>query len=174
MSAFSRSVNTLRCFTMLTKLGEVVLVNGSMRSGVGESFVDNWSAGGVSVGIDCEKGVLKKYAYDRRWNRFAAHPTSGTVFEDYPIPEWERVRVMAISIQKAFSFFRMLGLDLAIGPGGEPLLIEINGAPDLAALEQKAGPLLKSQPVLRAFGEYDLLVNKHQKRLYSELRTPSR
>jgi hypothetical protein len=173
MSAFSPfSVNTLRIITMLTKRGEVILVNGSMRSGVGESFVDNWSAGGVSVGVDCEKGVLKRYAYDRKWNRFPAHPTSGTVFENYPIPEWERVRAAAVSIQKAFSFYRMLGLDLAIGPGGEPVLIEINGAPDLAALEQKAGPLLKSLPVLRAFGEYGLLVNRHQRGLYAELRTP--
>ena len=142
MAAFSPfSVNTLRIITMLTKQGEVILVNGSMRSGVGESFVDNWSAGGVSVGVDCEKGVLKKYAYDRKWRRFAAHPTSGTVFEDYPIPEWERVRAAAISIQKAFSFYRMVGLDLAIGPGGKPLLIEINGSPDLA------GPGAEGRPV---------------------------
>lgn len=170
MAAFSPfSVNTLRIITMVTKRGEVILVNGSMRSGVGESFVDNWSAGGVSVGVDCERGVLKRYAYDRKWNRFAAHPTSGTVFEDYPIPEWERVRAAAISIQRAFSFYRMVGLDLALGPGGEPLLIEINGAPDLAALEQKVGPLLKSKPVLRAFGEYGLLVNTHQRKLYASL-----
>jgi len=170
MSVFSpHSVNTLRLITMLTKQNEVILVNGSMRSGVGASFVDNWSAGGVSVGVDCERGVLKKFAFDRKWRRFAAHPTSGAVFEGYPIPEWDRVRAAAVSIQKAFSFYRLLGLDLAIGVGGEPLLIEINGSPDLAALEQKAGPLLRSQPVLRAFGEYDLLVNKHQRRLYAGL-----
>jgi len=170
MSVFSpHSVNTLRLITMLTKQHEVILVNGSMRSGVGASFVDNWSAGGVSVGVDCERGVLKKFAFDRKWRRFAAHPTSGAVFEGYPIPEWDRVRAAAVSIQKAFSFYRLLGLDLAIGVGGEPLLIEINGSPDLAALEQKAGPLLRSQPVLRAFGEYDLLVNKHQRRLYAGL-----
>ena len=173
MAAFSpHSVNTLRLITMLTKRGEVILVNGSMRSGVGASFVDNWSAGGVSVGVDCERGVLKKYAYDKNWRRFAAHPTSGTVFEDYPIPEWERVRAAAIATQKAFAFYRLVGLDLALGRGGEPLLIEINGSPDLAALEQKAGPLLKSRPVLRAFGEYDILVNKHQKKLYAELGAP--
>jgi glutathione synthase/RimK-type ligase-like ATP-grasp enzyme len=178
MAAFSPfSVNTLRLITMLTKRGEVILVNGSMRSGVGESFVDNWSAGGVSVGVDCERGVLKRYAYDKNWRRFAAHPTSGTVFEDYPIPEWERVRAVAVSIQKAFAFYRLIGLDLALGPGGEPLLIEINGSPDLSALEQKAGPLLKNERVLRAFGEYELLVNKHQRRIYAELesrRTTSR
>ena len=171
MAAFSaHSVNTLRLITMLTKQGRVILVNGSMRSGVGSSFVDNWSAGGVSVGVDCRRGVLKKYAYDKNWRRFPAHPTSGTVFEDYPIPEWERVRAAAVSIQKAFAFYRLIGLDLALGPGGEPLLIEINGSPDLSALEQKAGPLLKSPDVLRAFGEYGLLVNKHQRRLYAELK----
>jgi hypothetical protein len=170
MAAFSPfSVNTLRIITMLTKQDDLIIVNGSMRSGVGESFVDNWSAGGVSVGVDFDRGRLKKYAYDRKWNRFGTHPTSGVVFEDYPIPEWERVHATAAAIQKAFPFYRMLGLDMAIGQGGEPVLIEINGAPDLAALEQKAGPLLKSERVLRAFGEYDLLVNKHQRKLYASL-----
>jgi glutathione synthase/RimK-type ligase-like ATP-grasp enzyme len=173
MSAFSPfSVNTLRIITMLTKQSDVILVNGSMRSGVGESFVDNWSAGGVSVGIDCERGRLKKYAYDRNWSKFDTHPTTGIVFEEYPIPEWEQVRTLAATIQRAFPFYRMLGLDIAIGLGGEPVLIEINGAPDLAALEQKAGPLLKSKSVMRAFGEYDLLVNKHQRKLYLSLARP--
>jgi hypothetical protein len=36
-------------------------------------------------------------------------------------------------------------------------------------LEQKAGPLLRSESALRAFGEYDLLVNKHQRKLYDSL-----
>lgn len=171
MSAFSPfSVNTLRLITMLTKQGEVIMVSGLVRFGVGESFVDNWSAGGVIVGIDCERGRLKKYAYNRKWDRYGAHPTTGVVFEDYLIPDWERISAMAATTQKAFPFYRMLGLDIAIDQGGEPVLIEINGAPDLAGQEQTAGPLLKSKPVLRAFGEYGLLVNKYQRRLYASLK----
>ena len=172
MAAFSSSsVNTLRVVTMLTMQDKVIVVNASFRSGVGSAFVDNWSAGGVSVGVECRKGRLKKYAYDKKSNRYATHPTSGVVFENHPVPEWDRVCSTAVAVQKAFSFYRLLGLDMAIDQNGEPVLIELNGAPDLAGLEQKAGPLLRSEPVLRAFGEYDLLVNKHQRRLYAGLVT---
>jgi hypothetical protein len=52
------------------------------------------------------------------------------------------------------------------------VLIEINGAPDFVAQEQWCGPLLKSKLVLRAFGEYDLLVNRHQRKLYSDMESP--
>lgn len=170
MAAFSSSsVNTLRVVTVLTPQDKVIVVNASFRSGVGNAFVDNWSAGGVSVGVDCSKGRLKKYAYDKKSNRYATHPSSGVVFENHPVPEWDRVCSTAAAVQKAFSFYRLLGLDMAIDQNGEPVLIELNGAPDLAGLEQKAGPLLRSVPVLRAFGEYDLLVNKHQRKLFASL-----
>jgi glutathione synthase/RimK-type ligase-like ATP-grasp enzyme len=173
MAAFSPySVNTLRVVTMLTQQSNVIIVGASMRSGVAKSFVDNWSAGGVSAGIDCEKGKLRKYAYDIKSNRYRSHPTTGVVFEDYPVPEWERICRAAAAIQIAFPFYRMLGLDIAIEQSGKPVLIEINGAPDFVAQEQWCGPLLKSKLVLRAFGEYDLLVNRHQRKLYSDMESP--
>lgn len=170
MAAFSpASVNTLRVVTMLTPQDRVLIVNASFRSGVGSAFVDNWSAGGVSVGVDCANGVLRKYAYDKKAHRYEAHPTSGIVFEGHPVPEWGRVQAAAAVVQKAFSFYRLIGLDMALDGNGSPVLIEANGAPDLAGLEQKAGPLLKNEAVLRAFGEYGLLFNRHQKRLYESL-----
>lgn len=173
MAAFSSSsVNTLRVVTMLTPQDKVIIVNSVFRSGVGNAFIDNWSAGGVAVGVDCSKGWLKKYAYDKKSNRYATHPTSGVVFEHHPVPGWDRICAVAAAIQKAFSFYRLLGLDMAIDHCGEPVLIEANGAPDLAGGEQMAGPMLKSEPVLRAFGEYDLLVNKHQRKLYASLGKP--
>jgi hypothetical protein len=170
MAAFSSSsVNTLRVVTMLTPQDQAIIVNASFRSGVANAFVDNWSAGGVSVGVDCVNGVLKEFAYDKKSNRYSAHPTSGIVFEQYPVPEWDRVRATAAAIQRAFPFYRLIGLDMALDKNGDPVLIEANGAPDLAGLEQKAGPLLKSEIVLRAFGEYDLLINRHQRNLYAAL-----
>ena len=170
MAVFSSSsVNTLRVVTMMTPQNQALIVNASFRSGVANAFVDNWSAGGVSVGVDCVRGVLKKFAYDKKSNRYSAHPTSGVVFENHPVPEWDRVRAAAVAIQRAFSFYRLIGLDIALDKNGDPVLIEANGAPDLAGLEQKAGPLLKKRAVLRAFGEYDLLVNKHQRCLYASL-----
>ena len=170
MAAFSSaSVNTVRVVTMLTPQDDIIIVNASFRCGVGGAFVDNFYAGGVSPGIDRAKGTMMKYAYDKRSKRYTAHPTTGLVFENHPVPEWDRIVDTAVGVQRAFSFFRLIGLDIALDENGRPVIIEINHGPDLAGLEQKAGPLLKNENVLRAFGEYDLLFNRPQRRLYAAL-----
>jgi len=170
MAVYSQnSLNTLRIVTMLTKNESIIIPAAIMRCGIGESYVDNWSAGGVGVGIDCETGQLKKHAYDKYGNRYAEHPTSKVVFEDFCIPEWPNVVETAIKIQKAFPYYRILGIDIALQENGIPVLIEINGNPDLLMMEQMCGPLLQVKQNLRAFGQYDLLINKHQKKLFKSL-----
>ena len=170
MSAFSSSsVNTIRVITMFTKNESIIVVSAMMRCGVGESYVDNVSSGGIAVGVDCETGKLKKYAYDFNGNRYVEHPTSKVIFEDFIIPEWERILDTAVKIQKSFPFYCMLGMDIALQQKGKPVLIEVNGSPDLAVQEAIAGPFLRDKQNLQAFGEYDLLMNKHQKKLYSTL-----
>ena len=170
MAVFSPfSVNTIRMTTMLTPQGNVININSFLRFGLGESFVDNVGSGGLAVGIDYQTGRLKRYAHGKKWERYAAHPTTGVVFENFVIPEWNRICDFAAVVQNHFSFFRLLGLDIALDQNGEPVVIEINSAPDLAALEQISGPLLKNEPVLQAFGDYGLLVNRHQRELYASL-----
>jgi len=170
MAVFSpSSVNTVRVVTLLTPQDDILIVDALVRTGIGQAFIDNWGAGGVAAGIDCLSGRVKKDAYDKKGNRYTAHPTSGVVFEDFQIPAWKRFQAFSVMVQRAFSFFPMLGLDLALGMDGEPVLIELNHGPDIAGMEQICGPLLRNEPVLRAFGDYDLLVNKHQKRLYAGL-----
>lgn len=171
ISAFSSSsVNTIRIVTMLTKNETIIVIGATMRFGISESYVDNWSAGGVAVGIDVKTGTLKKYAYDKQGKRYVAHPTSKVVFENYLIPEWQNILDLAINTQKVFSlYYGMLGMDIALREDAEPVLIEINGSPDLLFQEQTSGPLFQNVEVLRAFGQHDLLVNKHQKDLYSSL-----
>jgi hypothetical protein len=165
----SASVNTVRIVTMLTRHGDVLIVSAALRAGIGSAIIDNWSAGGIGVGIDCRRGRLMKFAYDKRSRAYQAHPTTGVVFEDRPVPEWDRLSAFAADVQRAFPFYRLLGLDLALDQDGEPVLIEINGAADLTFNEQVAGPLFKNVDVLRAFGDEDLLVNRHQQKLYAEL-----
>jgi glutathione synthase/RimK-type ligase-like ATP-grasp enzyme len=170
MATFSScSVNTMRVVTMIVPQDDIIVVNAALRTGTGRAFVDNWSAGGVAAGIDCTSGRLKKYAYDKKTTRYTAHPTSGVVFENYPVPEWDHIRDTAVRVQRAFPLYRMLGLDIALDQNGEPVVIEINHGPDMTFLEQTGGPVLKIEPALRAFGEYNLLVNRHQRRLYAEM-----
>jgi hypothetical protein len=170
MSAFSSSsVNTIRVVTIYTKKESIIVLGATMRCGVGESYVDNWSAGGVAVGIDYIKGQLKKYGYDKKGNRYIEHPTSKVVFKDFIIPEWKRIIDVAVKIQKAFSCYRLLGMDIALQENVGPVLIEVNESPDLLFQEQTSGPLLRVGQNLQSFGEYDILVNKFQKELYDNL-----
>lgn len=174
MAAVSRSsVNTLRLVTMLTKHGKAIVAKAIIRFGVGEAIVDNFGAGGVAVGVDGETGKLSQYGLDKKRNRYLAHPTTGIVFKDFVVPDWERFFNAAIEVQSAFRFYRLLGLDVAMDENGEPVVLEINASPDLAGLEQIAGPLLESQAVLQAFGDDDILVNRHQRRLYTMLKSQS-
>jgi hypothetical protein len=163
------SLNTIRIVTMLSRQRNPIIVGAVARFGVGKSLVDNYSSGGVSVGVDTQTGRLKAHGFDKTRERFTAHPTTGIVFGDFTVPEWPRVLQTAREIQRAFSFYRLMGLDLGIDETGEPVLLEINGSPDMVWMEQMSNPLFKNESVLRAFGEDDLLVNKHQRRLCARL-----
>ncbi len=161
----SASVNTIRIITLWTKTDDIILVSASMRFGQGDSFVDNWSAGGISVGVDTNIGILKKYAYDKQGNRFIEHPVSGKKFEGFHIPDWNNAVAMARRIQEASPFYRLVGCDVAITKSG-PVLIEANANPDIVYQEQTSGPILADKKVYDEFTNYDLLVNKYQRTLY--------
>ena len=158
------SVNTIRIVTLLTKLNEVLIISSSMRFGTGDAYVDNWSAGGVAVGIDHNKGILKEIAYDKFGKQYTEHPVSKIKFNNYKIPQWNQVIQIAKKVQKTFSFYKLIGMDIALSTDG-PVLIEVNANSDIIFQEQTAGPLFKDKRVLYEFAKYDLLINKYQKNL---------
>ena len=160
----SSSVNTIRVVTLWTTTGEVLIISVMMRFGVGNSFVDNWSTGGVAVGVDHGNGKLMKIAYDKDGNQYLEHPDSKIIFHDFQVPQWEQVIRMALAVQQSCPFYRIIGMDIAISKEG-PTLIEVNANPDIIMQEQTAGPLLKDKKVLAEFAKYDLLINKYQKNL---------
>jgi len=170
ISAFSSSsINTIRVVTLFANDESIIVMSATMRFSVGTSFVDNWSAGGVAVGVDCDTGKLKKYAYDKKGRRYVEHPTSKLIFEHFVVPEWDKILELAKIIQKACPFYRLLGMDIAIQKNGQPTLIEVNANSDLIFQEQTSGPLLKNERILKAFGEYGLFVNNIQKKLFLNL-----
>jgi len=164
-SIAASSVNTIRLVTLWTMDDDVILVDAYMRFGQDESFVDNVSAGGISVAIDTSTGTLTEYAFNKMGKRFAKHPVSGVVFNKFQIPMWDEVVEMAKVIQKACPFYRLVGCDVAVTESG-PVLIEVNAEPDIVALEQRCGPILSDKRVYDEFNKYNLLINKYQKTLY--------
>jgi len=163
----SSSLNTIRIVTLLTKSNEVMLLSASMRFGVGGAFIDNWSAGGIAVGIDHHCGRLMSVAFDKNGNQFHQHPVSGIRFEGFKIPLWDEVVDISIRVQQACSFYKLVGVDIALSDDG-PILIEVNANPDIVFQEQTAGPFLKDQKILQEFSNYGLLINKYQKSLLNQ------
>lgn len=161
----SSSINTVRVVTLYTRKHTIKIISASMRFGVGDSYVDNWSAGGIAVGVDYSKGTLMKIAYDKHGNQYKMHPVSKKIFYDFMIPYWNEVIELASKIQFAFPYYKLLGMDIAIQEDG-PTLIEINANPDIIFQEQTSGPLLRDEEIYNEFKEYDLLVNRYQKNLY--------
>lgn len=157
----SSSVNTIRLVTMWTKEGEPLLVSALMRFGVGKAYVDNWSQGGVAVGVDHRSGKLMEVAFDKHGNAYRSHPDTQCTFLGFELPYWNEVVEIATGLQRALSFYRLIGVDVAISPDG-PILIEMNANPDIIMQEQTAGPLLRDPRVLQAFYEYGLLYNSAQ------------
>jgi hypothetical protein len=135
-----------------------------MRFGVGNAHVDNWSSGGIAVGVDHHNGRLMEVAFDKHGNRFHNHPDSKQAFLGFQLPYWEETVEIAMKLQMAANFYRLIGVDVAITPDG-PILIEMNANPDIVFQEQTAGPLLRDPRVLQEFFEYGLLYNDAQLRL---------
>ncbi len=159
LEAISTSVNTIRIVTLLNADGNVLIVGALMRFGVGDAYIDNTSVGGVAVGINLESGTLKDSGFDFNSEKHSAHPSSGFIFQGFQIPFWKEVYLLAQSIQTEFSFYRLLGIDIAVTSDG-PVVIEVNGAHDNVGIEQSCGPILADPNVRHAFKQYDLLINK--------------
>ena len=121
-------INTIRIITV-RPVGEEPRVfakfqrMGSKKTG----NVDNWSSGGVAVGIR-EDGYLKDigfYKYDTPGGRTDRHPDSGTVFSTYRIPMYDEVVALALRAHKCFHNLFSCGWDIAVTENG-PVFVEGN------------------------------------------------
>jgi hypothetical protein len=169
MARFSdQSLNTLRMLTLLGHDEESLLLAAFARFGVGPSVVDNWSAGGIAVGIEPGEGKLRPLGFDKRGRATTRHPTSGVVFEGLAVPFWREAVAFARRIQSLFPFYGMLGLDVAITQTG-PVLVEINPSPDLVLQEQTSGPLFRNPRVLLEFADQALLTRQMVRWLRGEI-----
>jgi len=117
------SVNTIRIITIILH-NEVLIVQSILRMGVGTSYVDNISSGGMAVGIT-EKGTLKENAYDYQTKKQNKHLTTGFVFKNVAVPYYEEVATIAKAMHRRFAQFRLISWDFAIADTG-PVLIEFN------------------------------------------------
>ena len=125
---FQKSINTIRLVTVYDKKNDKIRVLTTvLRVGRGNNHVDNWAAGGLSIGIDENNGTLREFGFYKPGygTKTNVHPDTHVVFNGYQIPYFTE----AVEMAKLFHYYikgvHSIGWDIAITPQG-PCFIEGN------------------------------------------------
>ena len=120
------SVNTLRVVTVKNGT-EVDALCAFARFGVNGRGSDNWSSGGVLVGIKVDTGKFEEYALFKPGvgTKCFEHPNTKVSFIDKVVPEWDKVVEYVKSLHELFYDIHSIGWDICLTEDG-PLIIEGN------------------------------------------------
>lgn len=139
------AINTLRIITVKTKEMESPIVLSSvLRMGTEKTgSVDNWAAGGISIGVN-KDGSLKKFGFYKPGfgGKTASHPNSGTVFSNCVIPFFDEAVELVCKAHKIFYNIHSIGWDVAITQDG-PIIIEGNDNWEISLMQACDRPLKK-------------------------------
>ena len=123
---YPEAINTIRIVTV-NKDGNPNVLTSVLRIGTKQTGnVDNWSAGGIAVGINHD-GTLKQHGLYKPGfgTRTDIHPDTGIVFSSFRIPEYEKACELVIKAHRLFYGIAAIGWDVAISENG-PCIIEGN------------------------------------------------
>lgn len=132
------TVNTVRVSTLCIN-GNVHFIGACLKTGNGNSSVDNLVKGGVGCGVDVKTGKVITDGFDHDLNTVKAHPVSGCKFKDFCIPNWN---ILIETVQKAAVFCEqngdghLIGWDVAVTPDGV-VLIEGNWNQGLTLIQNR-------------------------------------
>jgi hypothetical protein len=118
------SVNTIRVVSYILD-GEIYTGPLAMRIGVGESFVDNSHAGGMSVALS-DDGELYEEGYTENGKKFKQHPDSGVVFKGYKVPCTRDIINVAKRLHSKIPMLKFVSWDFMIDNDNRVVLIETN------------------------------------------------
>ena len=152
---FPGSANTMRVLTMHDEHGVPFIAAAAHRFGAKRSSgpVDNWSAGGLSAGVDLETGELSAGVTSvefSRMQRHEHHPDTGTRIAGTRVANWDVIRAGIVRIASRLPFLPYIGWDVLATDSGY-LIIEGNKQSNVTSL-QVHRPLLRD-PKVRAFYE---------------------
>lgn len=140
------ALNTTRVVTILNGT-EPIYLTGFQSFAVNNEKTDTWGKGSIYVGIDVEKGCLKKDGYYHpdigNEGIVHKHPDSGIVFDGYVIPELRDAVNLCLRAHKFLYFNFIIGWDVAITENG-PLILEVNEKPGMNAVQCLDGGLYKT------------------------------
>lgn len=129
-----QSINSLRIASFLNE-NEVTILFAVLRCGVGDSFVDNHSSGGIAMAIDIESGKVCSQAASKSKTHIIRHPDTGVFLPGFQIPFWNECLELIKEVAKKAKGIRYVGWDIAIMPDGI-CLIEANPGGDFDVAQE--------------------------------------
>ncbi len=122
----SQSVNTIRIVTIKNNSSIDVLCS-FFRIGVNGKHTDNWSSGGMVIGVDINTGKLEKWGLFNPTIGIKSniHPDSKICFEDVRLYLWDEMVEYVKKVHKLFYGIHSIGWDIAITSNGI-MLVEGN------------------------------------------------
>lgn len=135
------SVNTVRIVTVM-KDGEPYVLTSVLRVGTMTSGnVDNWAAGGLSVGCS-ENGFLKEYGFYKPMygTKTDVHPDTGIAFSEFQIPMYDQVVELVLRAHRQLYLMHSIGWDIALTEQG-PVIIEGNDNWEISLMQACDRPL---------------------------------
>lgn len=129
-----QSLNTLRVLT-ISKGGRCELVAAELRIGVGDSVIDNVSAGGVFAPVDLATGMIVGDGSDNAGHQYVVHPDTGKAFKGVVIPHWNEVVAMCKVMTTVVPEMVFAGWDICVLKNGEVEMIEVNSYPNVTGLQ---------------------------------------
>ncbi|WP_288527469.1 sugar-transfer associated ATP-grasp domain-containing protein [uncultured Eubacterium sp.] len=139
MSKFNpSSVNTVR-FVMFTNADGVVSdIYAMLRTGIGDTIVDNASMGGIACAVDTETGKVISNGYTKLGEAFIEHPISHVKYYGYQIPKWQELKHICYKASKQIPEYKYIGWDMALTEHGW-IVVEANSCPSINTIQMCLG-----------------------------------
>lgn len=120
------SINTIRLITFNNR-GNVQAFCSAQRMGTNGRSLDNWTAGGILVGVDLESGRLyDEGVYKPGYGGIVReHPQTHVRFSGFEIPYFHDAVKLATDLHRYLYGVHSIGWDIAITENG-PIIIEGN------------------------------------------------
>lgn len=142
------STNTFRIITIIDNNGKVHVASAVLRIGRKNSFVDNYSSGGMAAQIDVETGIVYTTALDKSGREYILHPDTGKQIVGYKIEDWQDYKDFAMQLAKEIPSVRYVGWDIIKNSNEEMCIIEGNKNAGVDLIE--AGLLYGLKPYYEA------------------------
>ena len=135
------SLNTLRVTSLLFK-NKVTVLAALVRVGNPGSKVDNFSQGGMLLGVDVATGKCNSWAMTHDNERITVLPSGVDLEkEELVIPNFEKVVKAVERMHYQIPYIKLVGWDIALNRENQPTLIENNFANMIQIHEAVTGPL---------------------------------